>query len=165
VPAAPGLYAFHARPASWAQLGLGGPPDSRPLYIGKAEQSLASRDVKTHFGTGRTGSSTLRRSLAALLAKEMRFRAIPWNPAKPSHFSNYKLTDAGEQKLTSWMQGHLTLCFWRAPVGTLLAPVEVGVLAELEPPLNLQGINTQWSAQASAARKRLATQAAKAART
>lgn len=63
----PGLYAIHGAPAVWEQLGLGAPPDGRPLYVGKAEHSLVDRDVKQHFGTGRTGSSTLRRSVAGLL--------------------------------------------------------------------------------------------------
>ena len=67
VPPRPGLYAVHGNTAVWHQLGLGDPTDARPLYVGKAERSLASRDVNTHFSTGKTGSSTLRRSLAGLL--------------------------------------------------------------------------------------------------
>ncbi|CAN5520866.1 hypothetical protein BH24ACT4_BH24ACT4_04440 [soil metagenome] len=66
VPPQPGLYAFHAGAPAWNQLGLGEPPDDRPLYVGKSERSMASRDVGTHFASGKTGSSTLRRSLAAL---------------------------------------------------------------------------------------------------
>lgn len=163
VPNAAGLYAFHANSTAWVELGLGDPPDDRPLYVGKAEQSLASRDVRTHFGTGRTGSSTLRRSLAALLAKRMRLRAIPRNPDKPSHFSNYKLTDAGERKLTEWMQTNLSLTYWKATPATKLAVVELEVLADLLPPLNVQGVRTDWTAELSAARKRLADQARKAA--
>jgi hypothetical protein len=50
VPNAPGLYAIYADPSAWVELGLGEPPDARPLYVGKAESSLMARDVKTHFG-------------------------------------------------------------------------------------------------------------------
>jgi hypothetical protein len=67
VAAVPGLYAIYGGQDIWLQLGLGDPPDDRPLYVGKAEESLVSRDLKTHFGSGRTGSSTVRRSFAALL--------------------------------------------------------------------------------------------------
>ena len=66
VPDRPGLYAIHASPQTWRELGLGDPPDGRPLYVGKAEDSLVTRDLKTHFGDGRTGHSTVRRSFAAL---------------------------------------------------------------------------------------------------
>src|SRR5579859_3831532 len=67
VPDRPGLYAIYGESRTWRELGLGAPPDGRPLYLGKAEDSLASRDLKTHFGDGRTGQSTVRRSFAALL--------------------------------------------------------------------------------------------------
>lgn len=62
VPRRPGLYAVHGNAEVWQQLGLGEPADARPLYAGKAERSLASRDVDTHFSTGKTGSSALRPS-------------------------------------------------------------------------------------------------------
>jgi hypothetical protein len=67
VPPRPGLYAIFAGPTAWIELGLGTPPAQRPLYVGKAEQSLLGRDVRQHFSDGKTGSSTLRRSVAALL--------------------------------------------------------------------------------------------------
>jgi GIY-YIG catalytic domain len=71
VPDRPGLYAIHGDGNTWTGLGLGKPPDDRPLYVGKAEDSLVARDVKTHFGDGRTGQSTVRRSFAALLHDEL----------------------------------------------------------------------------------------------
>src|SRR5436190_21707706 len=83
----PRLYACYCSVATWNQLGLGKPPDTRPLYVGKAEKTLASRDVAGHFGLRErgvqspTGSSTLRRSLAALLAPERGYRGTPRNPA------------------------------------------------------------------------------------
>lgn len=56
VPRSPGLYAVHGDEAVWRELGLGPPPDSRPLYVGKSEHDLRSRDVRTHFRTGRTAA-------------------------------------------------------------------------------------------------------------
>jgi hypothetical protein len=89
VPSRPGLYAIYGGPEAWADLGLGNPPDDRPLYVGKAEDSLASRDLKTHFGSGRTGSSTVRRSFAALLHDSLSLEARPRNPERSERFANY----------------------------------------------------------------------------
>lgn len=67
IAARPGLYAIHANAGVWRQLGLGAPPDERPLYVGKAEDSLVTRDLSTHFGDPKpgkqsiTGRSTVRR--------------------------------------------------------------------------------------------------------
>jgi hypothetical protein len=94
LPDAAGLYAIHGDPEVWEELGLGAPPDSRPLYVGKAEDSLVSRDLKTHFTSGKTGSSTLRRSLAGLVANELDLHARPRNPANPERFANYGLAEA-----------------------------------------------------------------------
>jgi hypothetical protein len=66
----PGLYAIYGDAQAWRELGLGGPCDDRPLYVGKAEDNLIKRDLDTHFGNGQTGRSTVRRSIAAA------FRAV-----------------------------------------------------------------------------------------
>lgn len=62
--------------------------------MGKAERSLASRDVDTHFSTAKTGSSTLRRSLAGLLVDQLALEGRPRNPAKPERFANSRWLDA-----------------------------------------------------------------------
>jgi hypothetical protein len=67
VPDRPGLYAIYGSARVWSILGLGTRRDDRPLYVGKAEDSLVSRDLNTHFATGTTGRSSPRRSVAALL--------------------------------------------------------------------------------------------------
>ncbi len=123
VPVRPGLYAVYGDAAAWEQLGLGRPLDRRPLYVGKAEGSLAGRDLRQHFGTGSTGSSTLRRSLAALLRTRLGLTAVPRNPARPEQFAHYALVGADEVRLTTWMEQHLTLSVW-VPDG----PVELGAV-------------------------------------
>jgi hypothetical protein len=90
VPDRPGLYAIHGDGYTWTELGLGKPPDDRPLYVGKAEDSLVTRDVRTHFGDGRTGQSTVCRSLAALLHDEFGLQGIPRNTAKPGYYSKLR---------------------------------------------------------------------------
>jgi hypothetical protein len=159
VPNRPGLYAIHGAAGVWRQLGLGDPPDDRPLYVGKAEDSLASRDLRTHFETGKTGSSTLRRSVAALLASELGLEARPRNPEKPGYFSNYGIEPAGDARLTGWMRANLALATWAAPPGGSLHEVERSVISVFKPPLNLVGVTTPWSAMVSSARGLLAQRA------
>jgi hypothetical protein len=130
-PARPGLYAIHASPAVCVELGLGEPPDERPLYVGKSESSLAGRDITIHFGfsdvartTSVTGYSTVRRSLAALLHDTRAFRGVPRNRAKPGNFSNYGLLPNKDEELSASMRERLRLACWAKP--------EVCGLAELE---------------------------------
>jgi len=159
VPAKPGLYAVHGDASTWQTFGLGVPPDDRPLYVGKAERSLLDRDVSTHFATGETGRSTLRRSVAALLANELALHGMPRNPAKHGYFDKYGLEPAGDQRLTDWMLAHLRLAVWPASPGIVLADVETAVLQRLMPPLNLDKVTTPWRRQIRAARATLADQA------
>lgn len=159
VPHAPGLYAIHGEPAAWTQLGLGAPPDDRPLYVGKSERSLDSRDVGTHFVTGKTGSSTVRRSLAGLLAVDLDLRGRPRNPARPERFANFGLESAGDARLTQWMLEHLQLAVWASPPRESLDPIETAVLNALVPPLNLDKVVTPWRALVRAGRRGLADEA------
>jgi hypothetical protein len=159
VPSRPGLYAVHGDAAVWEQLGLGRPSDARPLYVGKAERSLGSRDVGTHFATGKTGQSTLRRSLAGLLADELALEGRPRNRSKPERFANFGLEASGDARLTNWMVSHLGLAVWPSPDGAVLDSIETAVLAELMPPLNVAKVSTQWRPLVQAGRRRLASQA------
>ncbi len=161
VPDRPGLYAIYGEATTWNELGLGDPPDGRPLYVGKAEDSLVTRDLMTHFGDGRTGQSTVRRSFAALLHETLGLRGIPRNTAKPGYFSNYGLSAAHDAALTRWMREHLRLAVWPKPVECefTLGQVEGALLLELQPPLNLQGVVTSWMAQVKAARAVMAKEA------
>jgi hypothetical protein len=163
VPKQPGLYAIYGSAAVWRALGLGEPPDGRPLYVGKAEDSLVTRDIKTHFGDGRTGQSTVRRSFAALLRSRLGLTGMPRNPEKPAYFSNYGLSPSDDAKLTKWMLANLKLGVWaptdeeRATVSLL--EVERQVLARWKPPLNLKDVFTEWTDTVKAARKVMADQA------
>ena len=159
VPARPGLYAVHGEAEVWQELGLGEPTDARPLYVGKAERSLASRDVDTHFSTGKTGSSTLRRSLAGLLADDLALEGRPRNPTKPERFANFGLETSGDERLTDWMVTHLRLAVWPSPDGAILDAVETAVLAELLPPLNVAKVSPPWRPLVQAGRRRLSAQA------
>lgn len=161
VPGRPGLYAIYGDATTWSELELGAPPDGRPLYVGKAEDSLVTRDLKTHFGDGRTGQSTVRRSFAALLHDTLGLHGLPRNPAKPGYFSNYGLSAAHDGALTRWMKERLEIAVWGKPVDCAfsLGEIEGALLRELQPPLNLRDVVTPWTLQVKAARAVMAEEA------
>jgi hypothetical protein len=143
VPARPGLYAIYGDEQAWNDLGLAPAPD-QPLYVGKAEESLVSRDLNGHFATNpnakpRTGGSTVRRSFAALLRGPLGLHAVPRNLAKPERFANYALADGGDARLNEWMHARLTLAVWPAPAGALipLGDIETAIIVRFTPPINL----------------------------
>jgi hypothetical protein len=164
-----GLYAIFGSPTTWRQLALGVPPDERPLYVGKAESTLAARDLAGHFGMrprqgqSPTGSSTIRRSLAALLAHTAGYRGVPRNPERPSHFSNFGLSPAQDEELSAWMRRRLSIALWPHSDARALDLLETQVLKVLVPPLNLNKVETPWRRQVQEARGVLKRQAEDAA--
>jgi len=159
LPSAPGLYAIYGDTLTWKSIGIGEPVDDLPLYVGKAEDSLAQRDINTHFGNGRTGSSTVRRSFAALLRQELDLAGMPRNPLKPGYFSSYGLSPAGDAKLTQWMRERLQIAVWPSDSTQPLATIEQLVLTRLNPPLNIAGVNHRWKAHVQQQRRVMADQA------
>ncbi|MDE0777070.1 MAG: hypothetical protein OSB43_12410 [Nocardioides sp.] len=140
VPKDPGLYAFYGDAQAWSALDLSPAFDEQPLYVGKAEKSLNGRDVGTHFSTGKTGSSTVRRSLAALLVEALDLVAVPRNVSRPDGSANYSLEPAGDERLSRWMEERLELATWVKPEDVVLNDVETEVLLRLRPPLNLDKV-------------------------
>ena len=160
VPAQRGLYAVHGPPSVWEALQLKPPGDDRPLYVGKSESSLRDREIRTHFGNGRTGGSTLRRSFAALLRESLSLHAQPRNLKKPERFANYALPIQEDELLTAWMRANLRLAVWLPNDPTIvLGVVERALLKEWLPPLNLKDCATPWQAQIKQARAQMAAQA------
>lgn len=159
----PGLYAIYGHEQVWRDLGLPARAET-PLYVGKSEDNLVRRELGTHFavGTGRaqTGSSTVRRSFAALLRGALNLHGVPRNLTKPGHFDKYGLLPDADARLTAWMHAHLTLAVWPAPAdldGTL-KDVEDEIIKEWEPPLNQDG-NPHPSAKLKAGRREMAAEA------
>lgn len=140
----PGLYAIYGDAQAWEDLGLKPHPDSA-LYVGKSEDNLVRRELDTHFAADpakkpRTGSSTVRRSFAALLRDALDLQAVPRNPDKPGYFSNYGLTPRGDGRLTAWMLERLSLAVWERPplLKQQLAEVEIAIIHRWMPPLNIR---------------------------
>lgn len=158
VPKTPGLYAFYGDEDAWSGLALNPVFVGQPLYVGKAERSLNGRDVGTHIAAGKTGSSTVRRSLAALLVDRLELVAVPRNLERPDGRASYALEAAGDLRLSSWMDAHLTLATWVKPAGVDLDEVETAVLVRLRPPLNIKKVGEPRE-RLLRARARLATAA------
>lgn len=132
------------------------PPDSGLLYVGKS-RNLAERDVETHFATGKSGFSTVRRSLGALLKDELNLIAVPRGTGKSeSNYRNYKFEGHGENRLTDWMRTKLEVA---AIAATGYATLEDGLINELHPVLCLTGWPNPNSPDIKGARKRCVEEA------
>jgi hypothetical protein len=71
------------------------------LYVGMTESSL---DVRNHFTHERSGFSSLRRTLGAVLKQQLGLQAIPRGPGcSKTNIDNYRFSDSGERKLSKWM--------------------------------------------------------------
>ncbi|MDX3749563.1 GIY-YIG nuclease family protein [Streptomyces sp. AK08-02] len=128
LPKTAGLYAWWAPPNTLPA--LPGPantaePERRLLYLGKATR-LRSRIGSNHLK--RSGSSTLRRTLAGLL--------MPTENYQTTWSDRVILMPGEEQRLTDWMYRHLTLTWAEHPDPS---PVEAALISQLGPPLNLDG--------------------------
>ena len=77
---------------AWSGLGLNPTFEGQPATLARRRGVSNGRDVGTHFAAGKTGSSTVRRSLAALLVEELALVAVPRNLAKPDGSANFGLT-------------------------------------------------------------------------
>src|SRR6185312_11976335 len=86
-----GIYAFYlSNSSNLLDFGNGG----QLIYVGIAKDSLHDRDFNQHFKTGKTGSSTLRRSIGAILKTQLNLTAVPRGAENDTkRFDNYKFKD------------------------------------------------------------------------
>jgi hypothetical protein len=170
VKSVPGIYVFHASAAIWSELGLQSPSDSRPLYVGKSESSLKRRPIADHFGersstrrTSPTGSSSPRRSLAALLSSSLSLKACPRNPDSPGYYDRYGLEYDCDCRLTDWMRRNLQISLCPISDPCDLEELEASVAGVVQPPLYLDTVfsqqHRQWVEFVLAARRRMAQEA------
>jgi hypothetical protein len=124
-----GVYAWWAGPSVFPDLpGVANAhdPSLRMLYLGRAT-SLRGRILRNHLR--RSGSSTLRRTLAGLLVAEG-YRTT-WT-------DRVVLVPEDETRLTAWMHTHLRLT-WATDAEP--ATVEAELVRRLHPPLNVSGVD------------------------
>lgn len=134
----PGLYAFSlAKGSSLKEFGKA----NQIIYVGKAEDSLKQRDFNTHFKNGKTGQSTLRRSIGAILKKDFNATAFSRNgTCVPPNIDNYKFDSNSEAKLSEWMNDNLLVGYWeynKAIETKTLRAIEVELIKILKPTLDL----------------------------
>lgn len=135
----PGLYAWFCDEAGAADLSraLGIAVPSGLIYVGQtgawssqhakpSAATLAKRIGRQHIGR-RFGSSTLRRTLAAILAGHLSLRPL----------DRRKLESDGEERLTAWMTEHLSVAVFPVESGERLGSLEERVAQTLRPPLNI----------------------------
>ncbi|MFD0798471.1 GIY-YIG nuclease family protein [Maribacter chungangensis] len=111
------------------------------IYVGLAVKSLQGRDTMTHLSSGKTGWSSFRRSLGAILKERLNLIAIKRdkNGTKPRP-DKYKFTEDGELKLTQWMMTNLKFGYWenqRPFDKENLRSLEEKVILRLRPKLDL----------------------------
>ncbi|WP_458682464.1 GIY-YIG nuclease family protein [Prescottella equi] len=126
LPATSGLYAWWAAPDVFPQLPGAAHPDNpgvRLLYVGLAT-NLRRRITSNHLR--RSGSSTLRRTLAGLLLATEGYRT--------RRTDRVVLIDEDEIRLTAWMHTHLRVSWCEHPAP---ADVEAAVIKQWAPPLNV----------------------------
>lgn len=112
--------------------------DASVLYVGMST-NLSVREFDTHFDSGQTGFSTVRRSLGAMLKDELRLTALARGHGRSKNdFVNFRFEAEGEDRLTAWMRQHLSVNTW--PTNHYEA-LERALIRELRPPLNLEKAN------------------------
>ena len=141
IPAEPGLYSvFVDFSAELRETTIANHPSDHPIYVGKSQVGLQVRHLEEHFAAGRTGSSTVRRSFAALLRTALGLNPIRrGSTGRDQDFVSYKLDEASEERLNGWMTSHLVIGWWvfTGPVNQLKQQ-EVALIGHFQPPLNLQ---------------------------
>jgi hypothetical protein len=137
-PSQPGIYGFFLSANS--KLDKFGNP-GQLIYVGIAKTSLKQRDLNQHFKSGKSGSSTLRRSIGAVLKVKFKFKSIPRGGTNDSkRFENYKFSIICEDKLSKWMDDNLEVGYWTAGPTIdykKLRNLEMEVIKQLLPTLDL----------------------------
>ena len=140
-----GIYALYLSDPS--ALGNIEVDSSGLLYVGMTEDS---QEARNHFGHKESSFSSPRRSLGAILKKELGLTAIPRGSGKSAtDMTHYRFAGDGEQRLTGWMTGHLEYSFVALQDG--IPDVERVLIECLWPSLNLD----KWKNPQRAAIKRL----------
>ena len=152
-----GVYAFVYK---GDQLGgsLWGEPESRIVYVGHSGE-----DSGRHWQNN-TGVSTVRRSLAAMLANDLHLEARPKSddPEDEDRFSNYRLDETSELILTAWMRENLRVAFFDVDAEDEEAWYQA--LVDYNTPMFVfcNNPNNSYGPQIKLYRQRLAEQAAQA---
>lgn len=161
----PGIYAIFYSENDFPLLGHS-VSKHQIIYIGKTESSQEERDAKTHFTSGKTGSSTVRKSLGSILCSQEDLKPIPRNDSdcKAGRFSHFTFDEPSEKFITNWMENNLALSFYEYPANKkLIDKLESKIIEQLKPVLNIdhKNPNNPYKDQIKQLRKNCATIAIK----
>ena len=98
------------------------------IYTGIARKCLRNRDYRNHFVDNDASRSTLRKSIGSLFGYDL-------IPRKEGDLKYKKFKPTDEEKLTEWMMSNLLLAFVE---NADPKSMEDKLIAELNPPLNLE---------------------------
>lgn len=147
----PGLYAMFVTPrADLANTILAGVAPGTLIYIGKSADPLPKRVARTHAATGKTGQSTLRRTLGAILRDTLELVPIPRKDGNASH---YGFEAEGDEALTQWTAKSLEARWVPLPLDQVRAK-EKEMIGKYRPMLNLTGFTNKLSPVIRALRSR-----------
>ena len=135
----PGIYAIFYIGENFPLLGSS-VSKHQIIYIGKTETSQEDRDAKTHFVSGKTGSSTVRKSIGSILYESKKLIPIPRNDKDfdSGRFSHFKFNDESEEIITEWMKNNLALAFYEYPKSKAeIENLEADLIDFLVPILNI----------------------------
>jgi hypothetical protein len=133
----PGIYAIFFKGDSFPILGNSVSKD-QIIYIGNSDFSQDKKDVKTHFISGKTNSSTVRKSIGSILQNSKNLLPIPRNESDYSkgRFSHFIFDKDSEEAITYWMKYNLVVSFIETPKSEI-KEVESNLIDKLVPVLNL----------------------------
>lgn len=140
----PGIYAFFFYGKTFPLKGFECNSTSI-IYIGKTLKSQKSRDADTHFKTGKTGSSTLRKTFGSLLYGQYKLNPIPRSQKDidAKRYAHFKFDVKSEKQLTKWMADNLGLSFYPyLKSGKEIDDLETLLIKKLVPVLNIDRKNT-----------------------
>jgi hypothetical protein len=129
--------------------------ESPIVYIGRV-----GTDSIRHWRNN-TGISTVRRSLAALLASSLALIAIPrsCNPKDNDRYTNYRLNEESEEELTKWIKENIEITTWALPEEDIPAYYQA-LMNYNTPKFNFQdNPNNTFGQQIKSYRKKLAAMA------
>ena len=107
------------------------------IYTGIARKCLRNRDYRNHFVDNDASRSTLRKSIGSLFGYDL-------IPRKEGDLKYKKFKPTDEEKLTEWMMSNLLLAFVE---NADPKSMEDKLIAELNPPLNLEKNHNKVNAE------------------
>ena len=155
MPEVPGCYILVAERRAMNEMGLECPSEHAALYVGKAKNSILRRVAGSHLRAARSGSSTFRRSVGALLRERLALLPRPRsdNPRDGKRFVNYKFDSASEKAVSNWIDQNIRIVSVQHENPRSF---EVRCIRELCPPLNLMDWPNPYRAMVTSARKQCA---------